>query len=69
MPNPYDYAFPRANAGASQPGINIRTYIATQAMAGILHGDDLSWGASTTQEAIAKAAVNMADALIRRLNG
>lgn len=67
FPRPYsedtygDYARPEP----AQYGMDLRTYIATQVMAGHLAADvDDTW----VQEALAAASVKAADALIAELN-
>ena len=72
-----DPAFAAACEAGAQGGINVRTYIASQAMQGILAGGFLSvmlnpkadaLMTAQMQQGIALIAANMADRLIEALN-
>lgn len=65
--NPTDPAFPADDMSCSGKithctGMDLRTYIATAAMQGMLHGCE-----DPDREFIANVAVNCADALIKKL--
>lgn len=52
----------------SQEGMDLRTYIAAQIMAGVISTPYQPWAQPDVQRAAAQAAVASADALIEELN-
>lgn len=64
--NPRFSAYPNEFVGAQYKGIDIRTYIATAALQGLLEiGTDIE---GVTIDTVASDAVRFADALIEELN-